>query len=109
MAGCMVEFDNDLVVGYDGSLYKCPAFMGWPDLRIGSLAEGIGDYAASHRLDIWKNDECLDCPYLPLCFGGCRFLRRLRTGAIDGVDCRRDYLDATLETIIRQDLRYRRK
>jgi uncharacterized protein len=73
-------------------------------LRVGSLAEGIGDYRESHNLDVWKNEECLECAYLPLCFGGCRFLRKLKTGAIDGVDCRRAMLDATLETVVRQDL-----
>jgi len=108
-SGCMVEFKNDLVVGYDGGLFKCPAFMGEESLRIGSLSEGGGDYAQSHGLDLWKCDECLDCPYLPLCFGGCRFLRRLRTGAMDGVDCRRTYLDATLEQIISQDMTLRKK
>ena len=107
LSACMVEFDNDLVVNWDGSLYKCPAFMGWEELRIGTLTEGITPYSVSHNMDVWKVDECLDCPYLPLCFGGCRFLRRLRTGAIDGVDCRREYLDAALETIIYQDLELR--
>jgi len=107
LAGCVVEFENDIVVGYDGSLYKCPAFMGWPELQIGTLSDGITDYAASHKLDVWKNDECLDCAYLPLCFGGCRFLRKLRTGEIDGVDCRREYFDATLGTILWQDLTLR--
>jgi len=101
---CMVEFENDVVVNYDGSLYKCPAFMGNEELRIGSLTEGIKDYRESHNLDVWKNDECLECAYLPLCFGGCRFLRRLKTGAIDGVDCRKALLDASLERIVRQDL-----
>ena len=103
-SACMIEFKNDLVVGYDGSLYKCPVFMGQEELRVGSLAEGVGDYSQSHNLDLWKNDECLDCAYLPLCFGGCRFFRKLQTGAMDGVDCRRAMLDASLETIVRQDL-----
>jgi uncharacterized protein len=44
----MIEFKNDLVVGYDGALYKCPAFMGGETLRIGSLADGVGDYAQCH-------------------------------------------------------------
>lgn len=101
---CMIEFEHDLVVGYDGFLYKCPAFMGREELRVGSLADGVGDYSASHNLDLWKNDECLDCAYLPLCFGGCRFLRLLESGAMDGVDCRRPYLDAALERLVRQDL-----
>ena len=103
-SACMIEFENDLVVGYDGGLYKCPAFMGDEKLRIGSLVEGAEKYGSSHNLDNWKCDECLDCSYLPLCFGGCRFLRRLRTGTIDGVDCRRTYFDAALEEIIVQDM-----
>jgi uncharacterized protein len=105
MGVCMIELTNNLVVNYDGSLYKCSALMGWPEYAIGSLAVGITDYCKSHNLDVWKNDECLECAYLPLCFGGCRFFRKLKTGAIDGVDCRRAMLDASLERIIRQDLR----
>lgn len=101
---CMIEFANDLVVGYDGGLYKCPVFMGQEDLKVGTLAKGINDYRQSHNLDVWKNDECLECAYLPLCFGGCRFFRKLQTGAIDGVDCRRTMLDASLETFVRQNL-----
>lgn len=101
---CMIEFKNDLVVGYDGSLYKCPVFMGQEGMRVGSLVEGVNDYRESHNLDLWKNDECLECAYLPLCFGGCRFFSKLKSGAVDGVDCRRAMLDASLETIIRQDL-----
>jgi len=107
LAGCMVEFENDLIVAWDGSLYKCPAFMGWADLRIGTLADGIGDFRESHNMDVWKNAECLGCPYLPLCFGGCRFLRRLQTGAIDGIDCRKEYFDGALERIVRQDIELR--
>ncbi len=109
LASCMVEFSNDLVINYDGSLYKCPAFMGWDDLRIGTLTDGLHDYCASHNLDLWKNDTCLNCPYLPLCFGGCRFLSRMRTGTLDNVDCRRDYLEASLEEIVRQDMAFKNR
>lgn len=109
LSGCMIEFDSDLVVAWDGSLYKCPAFMGWEDLKIGTLADGVGDYRESHNMDAWKCDECLQCPYLPLCFGGCRFLQRLRTGTMDGIDCRKENLDAALERIIRQDIELRSK
>lgn len=106
-AACVIEFDNDLVINYDGSLYKCSAFMGWPELSIGSLAEGTRDYSVSHNLDVWKTDECLDCAYLPLCFGGCRYLTLLKNGVIDEVDCRKEFYDAALERFILQDLQYR--
>ncbi len=107
MGVCMVELTNNLVVNYDGTLYKCPAFMGWPEMAVGTLADGVGDYAVSHNLDLWKNDDCLECAYLPLCFGGCRLLPLLNHGAIDRVDCRRKYYDTVLERFILQDIRYR--
>lgn len=105
---CMVELEHDLVIGIDGSYYKCPAFMAYPELRIGSLSEGIADYRQSHNMDVWKTEECLECAYLPICFGGCRQLTLLRTGKMDEVDCRREYYDTVLERVVRQDLEYQR-
>lgn len=102
MGACMVEFENSLVVNYDGSLYKCAALMGWPELSIGTLADGIKDYTTSHKLLYWQNDECLACAYLPLCFGGCRLNPLLKNGSINEVDCRREFFDATLERIVLQ-------
>ena len=106
MGGCMVEMTNNLVVNFDGSLYKCPTFMGWPELALGNLIDGVGDYAVSHKLDLWQTDECLECAYLPLCFGGCRLVPLLDHGSIDRVDCRKEFYDRALEGIILQDLRY---
>ena len=109
MGICMIELTNTMVVNWDGALYKCPVFMGWPELSIGSLAEGVKDYSASHNLGLWNSDECLDCAYLPLCFGGCRFVSKLKNGAIDRVDCRRNVFDATLEEMVLQDMRSKNK
>lgn len=103
MSACVIEFDHDLVINYDGTLYKCPAFMGWPELSVGSLANGISDYSKSHRLGYWQNDECMECPYLPLCFGGCRLNPLLQTGSINHLDCRREFFDATLKTLVLQN------
>ena len=103
-SACIIEFEHDWVVNWNGDIYKCPVFMGDERMRVGTLSDGVGDYSRSHNLDIWKNDECLECAYLPLCFGGCRFFRRLQAGAIDGVDCRRVMYDASLVRIVQQDL-----
>ena len=104
IGACVVEFSNVLVINHDGTLYKCPAFMGWPELSVGSLADGIIDYRDSHKLLYWQNDECLDCAYLPLCFGGCRLNPLLKNGSINELDCRREFFDATLEQLVRQNL-----
>ena len=106
-APCMIESPDDIVVNYDGVVYKCPALLGWPEMAVGHIATGVGDYTASHNLEVWKKDECLDCAYLPLCFGGCRYLKLLRDGKIDDVDCRKAFLDETLEAFVRQDLKHR--
>lgn len=106
-AGCMVEFGNDLVINLDGTFYKCPAFVGREGFAVGDLRRGIVGDGAAYGPGAWKKPECLDCAYLPQCFGGCSFLKFLRDGNIDGVDCWKPFLDATLEQCIRQDLRYR--
>ena len=105
---CQVEISDFYVVNYDGGIYKCPALVGRKGFDVGNLSSGVKDYSESHRLGIWKNDECLECEYLPLCFGGCRYMAYVRDGSIDHPDCKRPYFDASLETLIKQDIKYRR-
>jgi len=106
---CMIELNDDIVVNFDGTIYKCPGLIGWKGFEIGDVTTGIKDYKESYNLNVWKKQECLNCEYLPLCFGGCRYMKLLRDGKIDGVDCRKPYLDATLEAFIKQDIKYRLK
>ena len=105
---CQVEITDSYVVNYDGAIYKCPVLIGRKDFQIGNLRDGVADYTESHRLGIWKNRECIECEYLPLCFGGCRYMAYMRDGNINKPDCRRPLFDASLETMIRQDIKYRR-
>jgi len=106
VSACVVELTDNVVVNLDGSLYKCPAFMGWEGFNVGTLERGLSDYTDSHGLGNWQRDACLNCPYLPLCFGGCRFLTLLRGEAMTEVDCRRPFFDATLEQLILQSIAY---
>ncbi len=108
-AACMVELENDIVVNFDGAIYKCPGFIGRKEFEAGDLTGGIKDFAGAYNMELWKNEECLDCPYLPLCFGGCRYMKFLRDGKIDRVDCRKPYLNAALDSLILQDAEYRRQ
>ncbi|MFC1841125.1 geopeptide radical SAM maturase [Thermodesulfobacteriota bacterium] len=106
---CMVESRHSYVVNYDGTLYKCPGFIGMEEFIVGTLEEGVSDYTESHNLGMWKNDECADCVYLPLCYGGCRYMTFLRDGNVDTLDCQKEYLDASLETMIKQEIKYELK
>jgi len=103
---CMIEKNEAYVVNYDGAIYKCPGFIGKKRFEVGDLETGVRDYSDAYRLDIWKNEECAECVYLPLCFGGCRFMAFTRNGNVDSLDCKKKYLDAALETLVKQDIKY---
>ncbi len=103
---CAVQWKQDFIVNYDGTLYKCPGLIGRKDYCVGDVKTGAGDYSLSHRLDNWKNEKCLACCYLPLCFGGCRYLKLIKDGTMKGTDCKKAFFDRTLESCVRQDVKY---
>lgn len=106
---CMMELKDNFVINFNGDIYKCAGLIGREQFRIGNLKSGIKDYALSHQLNNWKNDDCLNCCYLPLCFGGCRYMKLLQTGSMEGIDCKKPYFDAVLETLVHQDIKYARQ
>jgi uncharacterized protein len=103
---CMIESLNSCVVNYDGSLYKCPGFIGMEEFKIGNIKDRVSNYKDTYNLEIWKNDKCTECEYLPLCYGGCRYMTFLRDNNVHALDCQKEYLDATLETMIKQEIKY---
>jgi uncharacterized protein len=106
---CMVELRDSHVVHFDGVLYKCPAFIGRKGFEAGDLWRGVTDCASAYCLGLWQKEPCSECEYLPLCFGGCRYMAYVKEGRIDRPDCRKAYLDSTLETLVKQNMRYRSK
>ncbi len=103
---CMIELSDDLVVNYDGTLYKCPGLIGRTEFCAGTVKTGLLDFRATHGVGNWKNEECLACKYLPLCFGGCRYMKLIHEGNVQGVDCKRKYFDKALQSLILQDVKY---
>ncbi len=103
---CQIEFGEMHVINFDGRLYKCPAFIGKEGFDLGDIKTGMaGDINSVYRPGIWKNEEkCFDCEYLPLCFGGCRYMAYLQNGSLDKLDCKKEYLDRSLEISIKQDI-----
>jgi uncharacterized protein len=103
---CAVEQRDNFVVNYDGALYKCPGLVDRKRYCAGSLKTGIRDYRKTHQVGKWKNEKCLACAYLPLCFGGCGYMKLLQNGTMRGINCRKEYFDKTLAQFVSQDLRY---
>ncbi|MDH5298005.1 MAG: SPASM domain-containing protein, partial [Desulfobulbaceae bacterium] len=103
------EIGDAFTVHYDGSLYKCAVLVGHEQYRIGDLWQGVDPgYRETHAVGHWQREEkCRGCRYLPMCFGGCRYAAFQRDGHMGNVDCQRKFFDATLEPMLRQDLKYR--
>lgn len=106
---CVMEDTDDLIVNFDGTIYRCPIFLGIPGFSIGNVDTGVSDPDNVYGLGRWKNDECLECMYLPFCFGGCGYMAYLRHGTANAADCRKDFLERHIETIVRQEVKYRKR
>jgi len=108
-APCMVDLDDAFTVNYDGTLYKCVTLIGHQGYEVGDIWHGMeNDWGEKHCLGHWQKEaHCPKCEYLPLCFGGCRYMALQREGSMAKVDCQKDFLDATLEKMLMQDLKYR--
>lgn len=75
---CSVLQPNDVVIGSDGSIYKCWRDLGYTEMRIGSILNknviDAGTEILAHYMigtDPFDDPECRKCIMLPVCSGGC--------------------------------------
>ena len=79
---CMVPKLADVVIDERGNLYKCLESVGREEEAFGNVCDydlaapaqqGAATDVLSRCYDqAWpKDDECMDCPVLPACMGGC--------------------------------------
>lgn len=85
---CTAVRDGSYVIGPRGEITKCYMDAGDQSETLGSVEAGIGDRP---RYDEWldvkipRDDECAECPVLPICLGGCT--KQWRKGADKSVIC----------------------
>jgi len=79
---CQADHYNSWCVDPAGSLYKCHSDMGNSELAIGSLFEDTSEHIINTPLlhsyvlyDPAEDPVCSICKYLPICMGGCPYLR----------------------------------
>ena len=103
---CAVDVDEAFTVHYNGDLYKCVALIGHEQFRIGNVATGIsGEMKVYYPGHFKKEKKCRECAYLPLCFGGCRFMEYQRSGNMAKVDCMKEYYDRALPDMLMQEVK----
>ncbi|MFO7803592.1 MAG: radical SAM protein [Desulfovermiculus sp.] len=81
---CIATRHNGFVVGPEGELYKCWDDVGQEDMIVGSIhaektiTNPVLQARYASGLDAYSDPECMDCPVLPICGGGC-VNKRLRS------------------------------
>jgi uncharacterized protein len=101
---CGLHMDQYLLVDAGGYLYKCDVVVGDPKLAVGRVTDErwLPRVELLEQLDPIR--DCGQCPYLPVCAGGCRATTYRREGHL-GVSCEHDYFDTVgRETVKRRYL-----
>jgi len=97
MGPCEIHRRHAHTIGPDGSLYACPGFSGEPTQSVGHIdgrSEAWRRQAAERfeRVAAWK--ECTDCPFVPVCAGGCTTASHVELGDLDRPSCHRGSFEA---------------
>ena len=87
---CELHWKNNYTIDPDGRVYKCPAVAGLPGLEVAQVSDAAPEKVAPLIAKRPWEHECGDCPYMPVCYGGCLGGKYLKTGRTDQVSCKKD-------------------
>ena len=101
---CELHWKHSYTIDPDGYVYKCPAVAGLPELAVTQVESGQPERIAP-LVELRPWEQCGDCPYLPVCVGGCLGGKYLKTGRRDEVFCRKEKFEESFrETVVRRYL-----
>ncbi len=98
----MIMQDAGVTIDPKGIIYNCNSFLGHPEFSIGDVHrdEFNDNFERFLNIDAWN--KCpKDCPYVPMCQGGCRFFSYLENKDLSGLACKREYLDRIIPDLIK--------
>ena len=104
VTSCPMGHDNSMVViDPYGDIYKCEAFVGRQDFSIGNVSENSFNYRQVEFMtaNTWK--QCLDCVYVPMCGGGCRYMAQLKHSDYSKVACDIEYYQKIFPELLKMD------
>ena len=102
MGPCEIHRRHAYTIGPDGSLYACPGFSGEPTLSTGHIDDRLEDWRRRvadrfEHIAAWK--DCADCPFVPVCAGGCTTASHVELGDMDRPNCHRASFEAGVATL----------
>ena len=101
---CELHWKNNYTIDPEGRVYKCPAVAGLPGLEVTQVASRAPEKVAP-LVELRPWEKCGDCPYLPVCVGGCLGGKYLKTGRRDEVACKKDMFESSFrESVVHRYL-----
>ncbi len=99
---CMSLARGTLVVEPNGNLSKCHHLANDPQFVLGNIRRGAPFSVLDATLPSpWP--ECVECPYVPLCLGGCRYEALRYTNRPNGKCCGiKHYMQAVIPAYLSQ-------
>jgi uncharacterized protein len=97
MGPCEIHKKHAYTIGPEGDLYACPGFTGDRKMSTGHI-DGRSDSARSaaarrfEQLAAWK--ECRECPFIPVCAGGCTVASHSELGDMNAPNCHKKSFEA---------------
>lgn len=105
MDSCILVNFNKLIIGADGNLYKCLQQILSPINSVGTTKDGVApEQFLTHCRLAGVHEICNQCPYIPICGGGCEAYWEL-SKTEDITPCIREkyLMDLILELLYRQE------
>jgi uncharacterized protein len=91
---CPAFFKSSFLIAPTGNIFKCPAFLGNGQYTLGNVQVGKLNYISDTFLMDESWNDCLDCSFLPICCGGCRYAALRRFGSFLGNKvCEKEYFE----------------
>ncbi len=98
----LIMQDAGLTIDPEGIIYKCNALVGYPQFSLGNVRDDEFDKKAEEFLNIDAWNKCPgDCPYIPMCQGGCRFFSYLENNNFTDLSCKREYFERIVPELIK--------
>jgi len=98
----LVIEDAGVTIDPRGDIYLCNALLGYPEFSAGRVFDEdfSGKKEEFKAIDAW-NKCAPDCPYIPMCQGGCRYFSYLEHQNLSSLVCKRGYYDRIVPELIK--------
>jgi uncharacterized protein len=105
MGPCEIHKGHAHTIGPDGSLFACPGFAGEALQSTGHIdgrQDGYRTQALKNfeRLSAWE--QCNDCPFIPVCAGGCTVAAHNELGDMHAPNCHKPSFLAGVASLARE-------